>query len=56
MDSFEPNTDPPVSADELGKRVGELEGEVRALRASVSRLQNAGKKSSPSGRNGRHGR
>ena len=43
MDSFEPNTDPPVSADELGKRVGELEGEVRALRASVSRLQNAGK-------------
>ena len=41
--SFEPNTDPPVSADELGKRVGELEGEVRALRANVSRLQNAGK-------------
>ena len=40
---IEPNTDPPVSADELGKRVGELEGEVRALRASVSRLQNAGK-------------
>ena len=35
VDSFEPNTDPPVSADELGKRVGELEGEVRALRASV---------------------
>ena len=33
--SFEPNTDPPVCADELGKRVGELEGEVRALRASV---------------------
>ena len=43
MGSFEPNTDPPVSADELGKRVGELEGEVRALRANVSRLQNAGK-------------
>ena len=41
--SFEPNTDPPVSAHELGKRVSELEGEVRALRASVSRLQNAGK-------------
>ena len=41
--SFEPNTDPPVSADELGTRVGELEGEVRVLRASVSRLQNAGK-------------
>jgi hypothetical protein len=41
--SFEPHTDPPVSADELGKRVGELEKEVRALRASVSRLQNAGK-------------
>jgi hypothetical protein len=41
--NFEPNTDPRVSADELGKRVGELEGEVRALRASVSRLQNAGK-------------
>ena len=40
----EPNTDLPVSADELGKRVGELEGEVRALRASVSRLQNAGRK------------
>ena len=32
-----------MCADELGKRVGELEGEVRALRASVSRLQNAGK-------------
>ena len=43
VDRSEPNTDPPVSADELGKRVGELEGEVRALRASVSRLQNAGK-------------
>ena len=43
MDSFEPNADQPVSADELGKRVSELEGEVRALRASVSRLQNAGK-------------
>jgi hypothetical protein len=41
--SFEPHTDPPVSAHELGKRVGDLEGEVRALRASVSRLQNAGK-------------
>ena len=41
--SFVPNADPPVCADELGKRVGELEGEVRALRASVSRLQNAGK-------------
>ena len=40
--SFEPNTDP-VSADQLGKGVGELEGEVRDLRASVSRLQNAGK-------------
>ena len=44
MDSFEPNTDPPVSADELRKRVSELEGEVRALRASVTRLQNAGRK------------
>ena len=33
-----------MSANELGKRVGELEREVRALRASVSRLQNAGKK------------
>ena len=43
VDRFEPNADPPVCADELGKRVGELEGEVRALRASVSRLQNAGK-------------
>ena len=43
VDRFEPSIDPPVSADELGKRVGELEGEVRALRASVSRLQNAGK-------------
>ena len=43
MGSFEPDADPPVTADELGKRVGELEGEVRALRASVSRLQNAGK-------------
>ena len=43
MDSSEPNADPPMSADQLGKRVGELEGEVRALRASVSRLQNAGK-------------
>ena len=42
--SFEPNTDPPEFADELGKRVGELEGEVRALRASVTRLQNAGRK------------
>jgi hypothetical protein len=48
--NFEPNTDPPVSVDELGKRVAELgkrvaelEGEVRALKASVSRLQNAGK-------------
>ena len=41
--SFEPNTDTRVCANELGKRVGELEGEVRALRASVSRLQNAGK-------------
>jgi hypothetical protein len=40
---FEPNTDPPIAADELVKRVGELEEEVRALRASVSRLQNAGK-------------
>ena len=44
VDSFEPNTDPPVSADELRKRVSELEGEVRALRASVTRLQNAGRK------------
>ena len=42
MGKIEPNTDP-VSADKLGKRVCELEGEVRALRASVSRLQNAGK-------------
>jgi hypothetical protein len=41
--SLEANADPPVSVDELGKRVGELEGEVRTLRASVSRLQNAGK-------------
>ena len=32
-----------MSADQLGKRVGELEGEVRALRANVSRLKNAGK-------------
>ena len=44
VDSFEPNADSPVCADELGKRVGELEGEVRALRASVSRLQTAGRK------------
>ena len=43
VDRFEPSIDPPVSADELGKRVGELETEVHALRASVSRLQNAGK-------------
>jgi hypothetical protein len=43
VDSFRPNPDPPVSTDELGKRVGELEGEVSALRARVSRLQNAGK-------------
>jgi hypothetical protein len=43
VSSFEPNTDPPVSADELGKRVGELEDEVRALRANVSRLQKAGR-------------
>ena len=43
VDSSEPHADQPVSADELGKRVGELEGEVRALRASVARLQNAGK-------------
>ena len=42
-DRFEPNANSPMSADQLGKRVGELEGEVRALRASVSRLQNAGK-------------
>ena len=40
--SFEPKPDP-VSADKLGNRVGELEGEVRVLRASVLRLQNAGK-------------
>ena len=39
----EPNANSPMSADQLGKRVGELEGEVRALRASVSRLQTAGK-------------
>jgi hypothetical protein len=43
VDSFRPNPEPPVSTDELGNRVGELEGEVRTLRASVSRLQNAGK-------------
>ena len=43
VDSSEPNANSPMSADQLGKRVGELEGEVRALRASVSRLQNAGK-------------
>ena len=43
VDSFRPNPAPPVSADELGKRVGELEGEVRTLRARVARLQNAGK-------------
>jgi hypothetical protein len=43
VDGFEPNTDPPIAADELVKRVGELEGEARSLRASVSRLQNAGK-------------
>ena len=51
-----PNTDPPVCADELGKRVGELEGEVRALRASVSRLQTAGKTVIAQRGNGRHGR
>jgi hypothetical protein len=38
-----PNADPPVCADDLGRRVGELEGDVRALRASITRLQNAGK-------------
>ena len=43
VDSFRPNSHPSVSADELGKRVGELAGEVRALRASITRLQNAGK-------------
>ena len=43
VDSFRPNSHPPVSASELGKRVGELEGEVRGLRASITRLQNAGK-------------
>ena len=42
-DSFESHADPRVCADELGKRVGELEGEVRKLRASVTRLQTAGK-------------
>jgi hypothetical protein len=41
--SFVPNADPPVCADDLGRRVGELEGDVRALRASITRLQNAGK-------------
>ncbi len=42
--SFEPkNTYPPVSADELGKRVGELEEEVRALRASATHLRKAGR-------------
>ena len=43
VDSFRANPEPPVSTDELGNRVGELEGEVGTLRASVSRLQNAGK-------------
>jgi hypothetical protein len=43
VDSSRPNSHPPVSADELGMRVGELEGEVHTLRASVSRLQVAGK-------------
>ena len=43
VDSSEPNANSPMSADQLGKRVGELEAEVRALRASVSRLQTAGK-------------
>ena len=42
-DRFEPNANSPMSAGQLGKRVGELEGEVRALKAGVSRLQNAGK-------------
>jgi hypothetical protein len=41
-DSFVPNADPPVSADELRKRVGEMEAEVRALKANLSRLQKAG--------------
>jgi hypothetical protein len=43
VDSFKPNPEPPVSADELGNRIGELEGEVRTLRARVARLQSAGK-------------
>jgi hypothetical protein len=42
-DSFVPNADPPVCADQLGRRVGELEEEVRALKARVRGLQNAGK-------------
>ena len=38
-----PNADPPVCADQLGRHVGELEKEVRALKARVRGLQNAGK-------------
>ena len=44
VDSFEPHADPRVCANEPGKRVSELEAEVRTLRASVTRLQNAGRK------------
>ena len=42
-DSFVPNADPPVCAGQLGRHVGELEEEVRALKARVRGLQNAGK-------------
>ena len=39
----EASADAPVCADQLGRRVGELEEEVRALMARVRGLQNAGK-------------
>jgi hypothetical protein len=36
VDSFRPNSHPPVSASELGKRVGELEGYRRAISTAAS--------------------
>jgi hypothetical protein len=42
-DRVEPNSDRRVSDDRLGKRIGELDEEILALKDRVKRLQSAGK-------------